>query len=325
VGRSFWFYIFKTIWPYPLMPIYPRHLPDTGSLVQWLPPVGAVLLLIVPLLQRQRGGKGVFVCLAVYAALIAPSLGFLPQGLNQFSFAADHFIYLAGAGLLIPLCHLLLNLSDQFIARGMRGYLPIAALAVPFAALTFSQSLLYRDSETLFRRNLKNNPDSWGVHTALGAVALSQPGGIDTALEHFQEAVRLEPEAAQAHYNLAVALENSGKIAEATGEYTKALEIAPDYAEAHNNLAILLTNQGRLDEAMIHITEAVRIKPGDKEFWENKNSIRRKINQPAEVPMDREGTEPVIGEQSSTPSPTPLTAPGMDPGYGLPSEQESPR
>ncbi len=324
-GRSFWFYVAKTLFPFPLMPIYPRHLPDTGSFTQWLPPLCAILFLIVLLLQRQRLGKGLFVCLASYTVLIAPALGFLPQGLNRYSFTADHFAYLAGIGLLVPLCHLLINLSDRFEAGGMRGYLPIAALALPFAALTFSQSLLYRDSETLFRRNLKYNPDSWGVHTALGAVALSQPGRIETALEHFKEAVRLEPVSAQAHYNLAAALEAAGMIEEASDEYTKALEIAPDYAEAHNNLAILLTNQGRFDEGMRHIHEAVRIKPGNRIFWENKDELRRRINQPMVIPEVQGKTESASGERTEVPSPKLEAAPGMEAGYAPPSEQESPR
>lgn len=324
-GRSFWFYVGKTLWPYPLIPIYPRHLPGTGNILQWLPPLSAILFLLVPWLFRQLVGKGLFICLASYAVLIAPALGFLPQGLNRFSFTADHFAYLAGIGLLIPLSYLLMNLSDRFEAGGMRGNLPIAAVVLPFAALTFSQSLLYRDSETLFKRNLKHNPESWGVHTALGAIALDQPGEIERALEHFREAVRLEPESAQAHYNLATALETSGNVVEASSEYTRALEIAPNYAEAHNNLAILLARQDRLEEGLKHISEAVRIKPDNRDFRENKNELRRRINQPRVTSEVRGETSSINTEPLTNPSPTPAAVPGMVPGYDPLSESESPR
>ncbi len=324
-GRSFWFYVGKTLWPYPLMPIYPRHLPDTGSPLQWTLSVSSLLFLLIPWLYRQRVGKGLFTCLASYAVLIAPAIGFLSQGLNRFSFTADHFAYLAGIGLLIPLSHLIRNLSDRFESAGMRGYLPIAALVLPFAALTFFQSLLYRNSETLFRRNFKYNPDSWGVHTALGAIALDQPGEIGKALEHFREAVRLEPGSAQAHYNLATALESSGLVDEASSEYRKALDIAPEYAEAHNNFAILLARKGFLEEGLKHINEAVRIKPENRNFRENKNELRKKINQSKVIPMQQEETGMINAERTAKPSPVPATAPGRVPGYDPLSEPESPR
>lgn len=324
-GHAFWFYIVKTLYPYPLMSIYPRWPIDSSSLSGWVYPATVILFLGALYAYRHRLGRGALICLAVYAFLVTPYLGLTTWAFSRFSFVADRYVYLAGIGLIIPLSHGLLYLSNYFEEKGMRGYLPIVALLLPFAAISFSQSLLYRDAETLFRRNLKHNPDSWGVHTAMGAVALTETGQIETAIEHFQEAVKLEPGASQAHYNLAVALEANNKPDEAIQEYQRTLELEPEYAEAHNNLGILLTNRGLLREALQHFNEAVRLKPEQSDFRENKNMLLQRINQPAPALPPGGEASPVTEAPTEALSPEPEAGPGRDPEYDHPVEQGYPR
>jgi len=54
-----------------------------------------------------------------------------------------------------------------------------------------------------------------------------QQGHWDVALEHFNKAVKADPNSAVAHYNLALTLDKMGKHEDATGEFKKALELAP--------------------------------------------------------------------------------------------------
>jgi tetratricopeptide (TPR) repeat protein len=58
-----------------------------------------------------------------------------------------------------------------------------------------------------------------------------------------------------------VALTVEGRENEAIAFYTEALRLKPDYAEAHNNLAYVLAKLGRRDEAIAHLNEAIRLKP----------------------------------------------------------------
>jgi len=48
----------------------------------------------------------------------------------------------------------------------------------------------------------------------------------------FQQAVRLKPHYAEAHYNLALALHQEGKEAESRLEFEKAYNIAPELRNA---------------------------------------------------------------------------------------------
>ncbi len=52
-----------------------------------------------------------------------------------------------------------------------------------------------------------------------------------------------------------------GKPDEAIVHLREALRIDPEYADGHYNLGVLLAQQGRLEEAIDHYREAVRIDP----------------------------------------------------------------
>lgn len=276
-GRAWCFYILKTLWPVTLMAIYPRWTVDASRWQEWGWVLSAIAALAGLWALRRRIGSGGFAAAAAYTVMILPALGFVSLAFNRFSFVADHFQYLAGAGLIVLGVSAAAGALAALEARCSQSRLLMGVVVALLLPLTFRHALLFRDSEALFRDNLVKNPESWGVHTALGAVAMGRRGGIEEAVHHFAEAARIDPRDPQSHYNLAVALESSGKREEAEASYNEALRIAPDYAEAHNNLGILLNNQGKMEEALRHFSEAARIKPQDPRFEANRVEVLRRL------------------------------------------------
>ena len=53
------------------------------------------------------------------------------------------------------------------------------------------------------------------------------------------------------------------KLDEAEPHLSEALRLDPDLADAQLNLGILRAQQGRLDDAIAHFNEVLRIKPDD--------------------------------------------------------------
>ena len=68
-------------------------------------------------------------------------------------------------------------------------------------------------------------------------VMLFRQGKVQEAINHHEQAVRLKPDFAEAHYNLGLALEKLGRTQEAIQHYEQALRIRPDFSQAQINLA----------------------------------------------------------------------------------------
>ena len=156
--------------------------------------------------------------LSAYVALLLPALGFVNIYFMRYSFVADHYQY---AAMIVPCavfagrgCHA--GPTGALAVRPTGYVLGLALLAV-LAVLSWRQSRMYADVETLYRTTIDRNPDCWMAHNNLGTV-LAGRGQVDEAIAH----------------------------------YRKALEIKPDYAEAHNNLGLALAGRGQVDEAIAH-------------------------------------------------------------------------
>src|SRR6266481_3955034 len=135
-----------------------------------------------------------------------------------------------------------------------------APLAGVLILLTWQQSRMYTDAETLFRTSIARNPGCWMAYNNLGNT-LYEANRIPEAMDLFKQALRINPDNAEAYYNLGNALFQTGRTSEAIDQYEQALRINPDNAEAYNNLGNTLFQTGRTSEAIDHYKQALRIKP----------------------------------------------------------------
>ena len=92
-------------------------------------------------------------------------------------------------------------------------------------------------------------------------MALARTGRIEEAIHHFEQALRLRPDDAEAHTDLGVVLAGMGRIEEATNQFEQALQINPDDAEAHYNLGNVFLQEGKFSDAIVHFEQALRLKP----------------------------------------------------------------
>ena len=93
--------------------------------------------------------------------------------------------------------------------------------------------------------------------------ALTRNRQIDEAIAHYKEAIKLQPDYADAYYNLASALLAKGDVNEAIAQWQKALAIWPNDSDAHIGLGNALLQKGSLKEAVAHYEKALEIAPQD--------------------------------------------------------------
>ncbi len=267
-GRAIWFYLGKLFWPVDLTLIYPRWNVSRTVWRQYLFPAAALLLLAVSWSLRRRW-RGPLAALLFFAATLFPVLGFFNVYFFRYSFVADHFQYLASLGIITLFSAgvaLLLNRREGW--RKITVQIGCLALLTLLVALSWRQTRMFADSETLYRTTVERNPDCWLVHNNLGLTRASR-GQVDEAIAHFRKALEIKPNDVESHTNLANALVRRGQVDEGIEHYRKALEIKPDYAEAHSNLGAALAGRGYVDEAIEHYRKALEIKPDNAEAHSN--------------------------------------------------------
>jgi len=99
---------------------------------------------------------------------------------------------------------------------------------------------------------------SSGYYYNLGVLYHYQ-GKLEEAEKQYLEALRINPNHAEAHNNLGALYHYQGKLEEAEKQYLEAIRINPNDAKAHNNLGVLYYNQRQLEKAVKHFREFVRI------------------------------------------------------------------
>jgi len=257
-GRAFWSQLSKLLWPSNLMFVYPRWEINAAVWWQYLFPV-AVLGLLTILWILRRWSRAPLAGVLVYIFLLLPSLGFLNIYFFIYSFVADHWQYLACLGIITPCASGIVLLAGRL--KHWQAWLEPGTILLSGGVLfllTWQQSRMYTDIETLYRATIARNPACWMAQVNLGNI-LYQANRIPEAMDLFNQAMRIKP--AVAHYSLGNALVQKQRTLEAIDEYKRALAIDPDEAETHNNLGNALLLRGRTPEAIHEYEQALRLNP----------------------------------------------------------------
>jgi tetratricopeptide (TPR) repeat protein len=266
-GRALGFYIGKLVVPVNLTFIYPRWTIDAGAWWQYLFPASVFLFAYTLWSDRERLGRGPFTALACFIVTLFPALGFFNVFPMLYSFVADHFQYLASAGLIALISAALASTLKRpaFVAVS-------CAILLALGALTWRQGGVYKDLETLWRDTLSKNPSCWMAHVNLGKM-LSLRGDSAEAVLHYQQALMIWPGDAGARNNLAIELANAGQMDAAIGQLQEAIRLWPGYVDARCNMAIFLTGQGRTQEAIAQYRQVLQIRPDHALARENLNRL----------------------------------------------------
>lgn len=111
------------------------------------------------------------------------------------------------------------------------------------------------EAQHAYLQALRMDPEYADAHVNLGRL-LHEAGELGRAEAYYRKAAEHAPEDSTIPYNLAVLLEDRGRPEEAILAYRRAIEIDAEAADAHYNLGLLLDSLGRRSEAMRHLMTA---------------------------------------------------------------------
>ena len=252
------FYLWKTVWPADLSTLYLLRLPLDPARPVLVASACAVVALTAALwLARRRFPAGLAAWLC-YALLVSPVLGFLQSGLQL---AADRYTYLAA----VPLSAL--AAAGLFaLARAPGRAAPVlggaAALVALLAGLTWRQTLVWKDSVTLWSRAVEVEPDNYIARLNL-AESLQQQRDVDGALRHARVSVELEPGPvnAYARFHLGALHLSRGDFEAALATWRELLGIDPGNQLALGAVQRELLQRGRAAEAVAILEASYRRRP----------------------------------------------------------------
>jgi Tfp pilus assembly protein PilF/SAM-dependent methyltransferase len=105
---------------------------------------------------------------------------------------------------------------------------------------------------------LKVNPNLAEAHHQLGLIQFQQ-GKFDDATLCFRRAISLEPQYTDAVYNLGNALAQSGQLAEAIATYKQVIDLQPHHLKAYLNLGVVHFQSQNLGAAVSCYQKALEI------------------------------------------------------------------
>ena len=204
-----------------------------------------------------------------YLGVFVPVIGVMQAGDQA---RADRFTYLPQIGLYIMIAWGAAEISRSWPGRrAMLGSLAGIILA-GLAAAAYVQTTHWKNSISVWTQTLACWPQCYIAHCNLG-IALAGQGQVSDAVQHFNQALAINPDDAKSINNLGKVLTTEGKLDEAFQDFHHALQLEPDDARTLNNLGAALAARGKPDEAIADVKRALQLKPDYADAYYNLGNI----------------------------------------------------
>ncbi|MEE8142928.1 MAG: tetratricopeptide repeat protein [Planctomycetota bacterium] len=296
-GYGICFYIYKTLVPVSLSPLYVLHkkaVPE--QLIFKFTLLLAIAITVSFWLARRRWRAG-WCCWFCYGVVLLPVLGFTQSGPQL---VADRYSYLACLPWAVLLAAALLALVQQ--QRGLRSLaflrraLPLSMILIigTLGALTFRQARVWHDSISLWNQSLRVDPENTFALRNIGS-ALYSEGRKDQAVRAWQECIRIAPDNAPVLHLLGQNSMTEGRPTEAIQLYRQALQAAPYFGDAHADLGAAYFHQKRAEAAVEQWRQAIEsytrelgARPWDTRILAKRGSLRLSLGEFPEAIKDLE-------------------------------------
>lgn len=286
------FYVWKTIIPIDLSPLYQMRMPLDVTQPRLVIAAIIVVVAAAALIAFRRAVPAVVAAALTYAIMVLPVLGLMQNGPQL---VADRYSYLPCISVAVLAGGAAVLLLMRTTAAARYAAVAIAAIALAgLSWLTREQLRVWRDTGSFWTAVYQFDPQSAHAQNGYG-YALLQQGRVDEAIELFRSAIQLQPQNEKAHHNLWDALRLKGDMAGLAstleslmttdsvataagyelgnlmleqGDSTRAAAVLrevvqrdPSHLRARTNLGLALMRLNQLNESIDQLQEAVRLDP----------------------------------------------------------------
>ena len=144
------------------------------------------------------------------------------------------------------------------------------------------------EAEVIYRKLIEEGAVSDTIFGNLAAI-YGRKGRTQEMIPLLKRAVAINPNYAEAYFNLGIALKEQGNLQAAIDAYRQALAIKTDYADVYNNLGVALQEQGSFQAAINAYRQALAIKPNYPEVYLNLgNALKAQGNLQAAIDAYRQ-------------------------------------
>lgn len=216
---AFVIYLRKIFWPHDLAVCYPffSHAHTWYAIASGFLIVAVSVAVILMIKKHPYLPVGWL----WYAISILPVIGIIPVGNNAM---ADRYIYVPFIGIAIMLAWGIPALIKGDERRKKILYPATLVLLAMLTVLTWQQCRYWKNSTALFNRALLITKDNPVIHNGL-ASSLFIEGDVDDAMAHYNKAIELKPDYAEAYNNRAFVYLNRGNEKQGCLDARKACEM----------------------------------------------------------------------------------------------------
>jgi len=148
---------------------------------------------------------------------------------------------------------------------------------------TYESLRQYPKAVEVFQHAIRLAPSDGLLWQELGQIYINR-GSKKQAMDALQESLALDPAIPQTHQLMGTLwMELSRDPARAEAFFREAIRLQPDYAQAHVNLAVLLFQTNRTEEAVYHFERAIHVLPNYALGHLNYGLMLNKVHRTAEA------------------------------------------
>ena len=141
----------------------------------------------------------------------------------------------------------------------------------------FAKQKRSAEAETEYQAALRINTNDAVAHYNFANLLVSEKRTEST--EHFETAVRINPQFSEARYNLGLGYAAANRNADAIAQFKEVVRARPQWTEAHLNLGVALAKTGRYADAITEFNEVLRLDPQNadgKRFLEKAKELQQR-------------------------------------------------